>query len=73
MNLGNTSMQLTIFSELQIHTELDGAIDDVVGPCGEEHVTNGSSGNQQSGDDLGQVVCRDTVAKARVQHDALGG
>lgn len=62
---------LTIFSHLQIITEVDGVSDDIVRPGSEVHVSDGTTRQRQTGNHLRQVVCCDTVAKARVDQNTL--
>lgn len=51
---------------------MHGAVDDVVRPRGEVHVADGAAGEDQSGNDLGQVVRCNTVTKAGVEECAEG-
>lgn len=57
----DTRWDLQVFTLLQIVAELDGIPDDVVRPCGEVHVPNRTFGKHETGDQLREVVGRDTV------------
>lgn len=61
----------TIFAKLQISAKTDDVGNNVMRPSGKVHITNGTLGDHETSQHLGQVVGGNTVTESRQQNGAL--